>query len=106
MLLGFVGLLEVSVKQTLKSLAVTGLVARHFMHGVVDGVKTVLLCAGCKVELISGCVIIFLCQVILLLHHGDRIENKYYVYWMMSHPKAVQVKYSPTVTCTKKAEFS
>ena len=36
-------LLEITLKQTLQSLAVSGLVARHFMHSVMDGVKVILL---------------------------------------------------------------
>ena len=32
-------LLEVTLQQALQSLAVTGFVASHFMHGVMDCVK-------------------------------------------------------------------
>ena len=36
-------LAEVTLQQALESLAVAGLVARHLMHGVVDGVQVQLL---------------------------------------------------------------
>ena len=41
MLLMFMGLLEVSVKKSLKSLAVTSFVACHFMYHIAEGVKYV-----------------------------------------------------------------
>ena len=63
MLLGFVGLLEVSVKHTLKRLAVTSFVACHFMYGIVDCVESVLLCAGCKVELTCCCFCVLLAEI-------------------------------------------
>jgi len=44
-------LAEVAVQQALKSLAVTGLVASHLMHGVVDGVQVVLLGQLSQLEL-------------------------------------------------------
>ena len=47
-------LLKVSVKQTLERLAVTRFVACHFVYGVVDGVKSKLLCALCKLGLARG----------------------------------------------------
>ena len=53
MLLGFVGLLEVSVKEIPGSLAVTELVACHFMYCIVDCVESVLLCARSKVKMQS-----------------------------------------------------
>ena len=37
------GLLEVALQQALQCLTVAGLVAGHFMHGVVNGVQTLLL---------------------------------------------------------------
>ena len=58
MFIRFVLRLEVSVKQSLKRLAVTSFVASHFMYGVVDGVETVLLCAGGQVELACGCALL------------------------------------------------
>ena len=36
-------LAEVALQQALESLAVTGLVASHLVHGVVDGVQVQLL---------------------------------------------------------------
>ena len=61
-------LLEVTVQQTLQSLAVTGLVASHFMDGVVDGIQAVLLCADGQVGLALGCTELAVnapCQIVL-----------------------------------------
>lgn len=48
------GLLEVPLQQAFQGLAVTGLVASHFVDGVVDGVQAVLLGAGGQIELALG----------------------------------------------------
>ena len=61
-------LLEISLKKTLKCLAVSGLVAGHFMDGVVDGVQTVLLGASGQIELALGCAELAVnapCQILL-----------------------------------------
>ena len=47
-------LAEVAVQQTLKRLAVTGLIASHFMDGVVDGIQVVLLGQLSQLELAGG----------------------------------------------------
>jgi hypothetical protein len=44
-------LAKVPLQQALESLAVTGLVASHLMHGVVDGVQVVLLGQLSQLEL-------------------------------------------------------
>ena len=45
---------EVAVQQALEGLAVAGLVAGHFMDGVVDGVQIVLLGQLRQLELAGG----------------------------------------------------
>ena len=57
------GLLEVSVKETLKSLAVTSFVACHLVYCVVDCVESVLLCARSKVELTCCCFCVLLAEI-------------------------------------------
>ena len=60
-------LLEVTLQQTLQCLAVTGLVAGHFVDGVVDGIQAVLLGAGSQIELALGCAELAVnapCQVV------------------------------------------
>ena len=47
-------LAEVALQQAFESLAVAGLVAGHFMHGVVDGVEIQLLGLLGQVELTGG----------------------------------------------------
>ena len=47
-------LAEVALQQAFESLAVTGLVAGHLMHGVVDGVQVQLLGQLGQVELALG----------------------------------------------------
>ena len=47
---GFI-LLEVALQQALEGAAMTGLVAGHLVHGVVDGVEAVLLRAQGEVKL-------------------------------------------------------
>ena len=47
-------LAEVAVQQTLKSLAVAGLVAGHLVDGVVDGIQVVLLGQLSQLELAGG----------------------------------------------------
>ena len=47
-------LLEVAVQQALERAAVTGLVAGHFMDGVVDGIQVVLLGQLSQLELAGG----------------------------------------------------
>ena len=47
-------LAEIPLQQALKRLAVTGLIARHLVDGVVDGVEVVALGAGGEVDLAGG----------------------------------------------------
>ena len=47
-------LFEVSLEKTFESLAVAGFVSGHFVYGVVDSIKIVLLCHLGKVELALG----------------------------------------------------
>ena len=47
-------LAEVALEQTLKGLAVAGLVAGHLVHGVMDRVEIVLLGQLCELELAVG----------------------------------------------------
>ena len=47
-------LAEVALEQPLECLAVAGLVARHFVHGVVDGVEIVLLRELGELKLAGG----------------------------------------------------
>ena len=54
MLLRFCLRLEVSIEKTLKSLAVTSLVAGHFVNGVGNGGETELLSELSKLELAHG----------------------------------------------------
>ena len=49
---------EVPLQQALESLAVTGLVAGHLMHGVVDGVQVVLLGQLSQLELAGGSAVL------------------------------------------------
>ena len=48
------GLLEISFQQAFEGLAVTGLVAGHFLDGVVVGIQAGLLGAGGQIELAGG----------------------------------------------------
>ena len=48
-------LLEVTLQQALQSNTVAGLVASHFVDGVVDSVQTVLLSADSQIELALSC---------------------------------------------------
>ena len=47
-------LAEVALQQAFESLAVSGFVAGHFMHGVVDGVEVQLLCELGELGLAGG----------------------------------------------------
>ena len=47
-------LAEVALQQTLEGAAVTGLIASHFMHGVVDGVQVQFLGQLGQLELTGG----------------------------------------------------
>ena len=50
-------LLEVSIKKSFKRLAVSCLIASHFVNGVVDCVEVKSLCALCEVELAHCCAV-------------------------------------------------
>ena len=50
-------LAEVALQQAFESLAVAGLIAGHFMHGVVDGVQVQLLGTLGQIELALGCAV-------------------------------------------------
>ncbi len=52
------GLAEVTLQQAFESLAVTGLVAGHLMHGVVDGIEIVLLGELGQLELAGGSAVL------------------------------------------------
>ena len=50
----FHGLLEIPLQKALEGAAVTGLVAGHFMDGVMDGIEAILLRAGGQLNLACG----------------------------------------------------
>ena len=51
-------LLEVTLQQALECAAMTGLVASHFVNGVVDGVQVVLLGQLSQLELAGGSAVL------------------------------------------------
>ena len=51
-------LVEVTLQQTLESLAVAGLVASHLMNSVVDSVEVESLGALSQIELAGGCAVL------------------------------------------------
>ena len=53
----FVGLVEITLQQTFKCLAVTSFITSHLMHGVMDRIQVCFFCTLGQVDLSGSCAV-------------------------------------------------